>query len=240
MRQTDNDATKMSAILPAFYPKAVETLGARAVVGIRTAVAYIFILSCAPALTANASFASDAMIATASPLGDMTLGHADAPVTVVEYASMTCAHCAAFHRDVYPELKMRYIDTGKVRFVFREFPLDIKAAAGSMLARCAAKGDAKIYFATVAALFRLQDEWVPARSADALKRIARQAGLGDQETQACLANAEMLGAMKQTRGDAVDKLNVKSTPSFFVNGVPLTQDATLAAFEKAIEPQLKD
>jgi protein-disulfide isomerase len=188
-------------------------------------------------LPSDGSMASEAMNATASPLGDMIVGSDDAPVTVVEYASMTCTHCATFHRDIYPELKVRYIDTGKVRFILREFPLDIKAAAGAMLARCVAKGDAAIYFATVAALFRLQDDWVPAKSAVALKRIAKQAGLGEQESDACLGNTELLAGIKQTRDDAVAKLNVKSTPSFFVNGVTLVQNPTLEFFEKVIEPK---
>jgi protein-disulfide isomerase len=191
-------------------------------------------------VTNGAAHASDAMAATASPLGDMAIGSSDAPVTVIEYASMTCAHCAAFHRDIYPKLKARYIDTGKIRFVFREFPLDIKAAAGSMLARCAARGDADIYFATVAALFRLQDDWVPTKSAHALKQIARQAGLGEQESQACLGNDQLLAAIKQTRDGAATSLNVKSTPSFFVNGVALAQHTTFEAFENAIEPRIRD
>jgi protein-disulfide isomerase len=188
-------------------------------------------------LRSGGSIASETMNATASPLGDMIVGSADAPVTVVEYASMTCTHCAAFHRDIYPKLKARYIDTGKVRFVMREYPLDIKAAAGAMLARCAAKGDATIYFATVAALYRLQDDWVPAKSAVALKKIARQVGLGEQESNACLGNTELLAAIKQTREDAIAKLDVRSTPSFFVNGVALLPSPTLESFENVIEPR---
>jgi protein-disulfide isomerase len=170
----------------------------------------------------------------------MAIGAVDAPVTVVEYASMTCSHCAAFHRDIYPRLKARYVDTGRVRFVFREFPLDIKAAAGSMLARCIAKDDPQVYSATVAALFAMQDAWVTAKSATALKQIAKQAGLGEQESEACLGNANLLAAIKQTREDAVAKLDVKSTPSFFIDGSPLLQGTTFEAFEGAIERQRRD
>ena len=93
-------------------------------------------------------------------LPDMALGPANATVTITEYASMTCPHCAAFNEQVFPKIKAEYIDTGKVRYVFREFPLDIKAAAGSMLSRCIANGDAPKYFAVTDLLFRQQNDWV--------------------------------------------------------------------------------
>src|ERR1700722_3869816 len=93
-------------------------------------------------------------------LADMSLGPANATVTITEYASMTCPHCAAFNAEVFPKLKAEYIDTGKIRYIFREFPLDVKAAAGSMLARCIAKGDANKYFAVTDLLFRSQNDWV--------------------------------------------------------------------------------
>ena len=93
-------------------------------------------------------------------LPDMALGPANAPVTITEFASMTCPHCAAFTEKVFPKIKSEYIDSGKIRFVFREFPLDIKAAAGSMLARCIAKDDAGKYFAVIDMLFKQQKDWV--------------------------------------------------------------------------------
>src|SRR6201982_1221212 len=92
-------------------------------------------------------------------LPDMVLGPADAKVTITEFASMTCPHCAAFNAETYPKIKAAYIDTGKVRYIFREFPLDIKAAAGSMLARCIANGGAPKYFAVTAMLFRSHADW---------------------------------------------------------------------------------
>src|ERR1700709_1780938 len=87
-------------------------------------------------------------------LPDMALGPADASVTITEFASMTCPHCANFTETVFPKIKSEYIDTGKIRFIFREFPLDIKAAAGSMLSRCIANGDTPKYFAVTNMLFR--------------------------------------------------------------------------------------
>src|SRR3981189_3941748 len=104
-----------------------------------------------------AQSASD--VAKPVSLPDMALGPANASVTITEYASMTCPHCAAFTETVFPKIKSAFIDSGKIRFVFREFPLDIKAAAGSMLARCIAKEDAEKYFPVVDMLFRQQMEW---------------------------------------------------------------------------------
>ena len=95
----------------------------------------------------------------ADALPDMVMGNDKAPVTVIEYASMTCSHCAHFQETTFPELKKRYIDTGKVRYIFREFPLDSLAAAAFMLARCAGKDDKDKYFALVDTLFRQQRQW---------------------------------------------------------------------------------
>src|SRR6266566_8249929 len=107
------------------------------------------------------------------PLGDEIQGQADAPVTIVEYASMTCPHCSHFHETTYPELKKKYIDTGKVRFIFREFPLDQLAAAAFMLARCGAK---ERYFPMVETLFQQQRTWAVQRPLQPLMAISKQAG----------------------------------------------------------------
>ena len=114
-------------------------------------------------------------------LPDMALGPKDAAVTITEYASMTCPHCAAFNEQVFPKIKSEYIDTGKVRYIFREFPLDIKAAAGSMLSRCIANGDAPKYFAVTDMLFRQQNDWVMKNTTETLTRIGKQAGLTQQQ-----------------------------------------------------------
>ena len=127
------------------------------------------------ALADDAANAAD--LATPSPLGDMTLGQANAAVTIVEYASMTCPHCAHFHEAVYPTLKKEYIDTGKVKFIFREFPLDIKAAAGSMLARCVGKDDPNKYFAVVDILFKTQESWISNDTVAAARRRAPRSPL---------------------------------------------------------------
>jgi len=177
-------------------------------------------------------------VGMASVLGDMALGPVNATVTVIEYASMSCSHCAAFNRDVFPKLKATYIDAGKIRFVFREFPLDIKAAAAAMLARCLGGGESGRYFATVDVLFRNQNDWILSNSPDGLKRIARQAGVGAKEFESCLANDEMLGAIKRSREDAIARLQVTSTPSFFVNKVRLEGAPTFEELERVIKQSL--
>ena len=117
------------------------------------------------------------------PLGDEIQGQADAPVTIVEYASMTCPHCSHFHETTYPEMKKKYIDTGKVRFIFREFPLDELAVAASMLARCAG-GEKSI--ALIDVLFASQDKWAARDPIPALLQISKQAGFTQASFDQCL------------------------------------------------------
>jgi protein-disulfide isomerase len=188
---------------------------------------------------ASAQSATTAALATPSPLGDMALGPADAAVTVVEYASMTCPHCAAFSVNVFPKVKSAYIDTGKIRFIFREFPLDVKAAAGSMIARCVAKDDSQKYFAVVETLFQQQADWAGANTVDSLKRIGRQAGMSEQGFDSCLSNQEVLDGIKKVQEIAGDQLKVNSTPSFFINGKLVTGEQSFEEFSKLIDPLLK-
>src|SRR5580692_8360486 len=126
-------------------------------------------------LIADAMAQSAADVAKPVSLPDMALGPKDASVTITEYASMTCPHCAAFNADVFPKIKSEYIDTNKIRYIFREFPLDIKAAAGSMLSRCIAKDDAGKYFAVTDLLFKQQGDWVMKNTTETLGRIGKQA-----------------------------------------------------------------
>ncbi len=169
----------------------------------------------------------------------MALGPATASVTIVEYASMTCPHCAAFDEAVFPKIKSAYIDTGKVRYVFREFPLDIKAAAGSMLARCIAKDDAGKYFAVVDMLFRQQNEWVTKNTTETLTRIGKQAGLSQQAVEACLKDQSLLDKIAADQKYASEMLKVNSTPTFFVNGEKIKGETTFEEFSKRINSLLK-
>ncbi len=172
-------------------------------------------------------------------LPDMALGPADAPVTITEFASMTCPHCAAFTEKVFPKIKSEYIDTNKIRFVFREFPLDIKAAAGSMLARCIAKEDAGKYFAVVDLLFRQQEGWVMKNTTESLVRIGKQAGLSQQQVETCLQDQALLNKLEADRKYANDVLKVDSTPTFFINGEKVKGEQSFEEFDKRIKSLLK-
>lgn len=148
-------------------------------------------------------------------LPDKIIGNADAPITIVEYASMTCGHCASFHRNTLPTIKTNYIDTGKARLVMREFPFDPRAEAGFMLARCA---DDK-YFAMIDVLFQQQQTWAGVENArEALLQISRLAGFSQESFEACLTNQELLEDVREVRNRGANDFGVDSTPTFFING----------------------
>jgi len=172
-------------------------------------------------------------------LPDMAIGPADAKVTITEYASMTCPHCAAFNAEVFPKLKSEFIDTGKIRYIFREFPLDIKAAAGSMLSRCIANGDAGKYLAVTDLLFRSQGDWVMKNTTEALTRIGKQAGLSQQQVETCLNDKSLLDKLVADQKYATEVLKVDSTPTFFINGEKLKGETSIEEFRKRINPLLQ-
>ena len=182
--------------------------------------------------------ATAADVAKPVSLPDMALGPKDAKVTITEYASMTCPHCARFNLEVFPKIKAAYIDTNKIRYVFREFPLDIKAAAGSMLARCIAKDDGSKYFAVIDMLFKQQDQWIP-KTTETLSLIGKQAGLSSQQVDACLKDQKLLDKIAADQKYANEVLKVNSTPTFFINGEKVTGETSFEEFEKKIEPLLK-
>src|SRR5215813_370236 len=182
---------------------------------------------------------SAADVAKPMSLPDMVLGPADAKVTITEYASMTCPHCAAFNEQVFPKIKSEFIDTGKVRYVFREFPLDIKAAAGSMLSRCIANGDANKYFAVTDLLFKSQNDWVMKNTTESLMRIGKQAGLTQQQVEDCLKDQALLDKIAADQKYASEVLKVDSTPTFFINGEMIKGDQSFEEFDKRIKSLLK-
>ena len=169
-------------------------------------------------------------------LPELALGSSDAKVVIVEYASMTCGHCANFHTKVFPELKEKYIDTGKVRFILREFPLDPLAASAFMLARCA--GDGK-YYPVVDAFFHQQSQWAVQRPLEPMLAIARQAGFTKESFEACLTNQKMPDGIEWTRNRATEKFGVNSTPTFFINGKIVRGAMSIDELAKQIEPLLK-
>jgi protein-disulfide isomerase len=166
----------------------------------------------------------------------MAIGDEKAPITVIEYASMTCPHCAHFSATTFPELKKRYIDTGKVRFMFREFPLDRLALAGFLLARC---GGPDKYFPLVETLFAQQRDWVVEKPLEPMYAIAKQAGVSQQAFEACLDNRQLIDGIEKVRNQASDKFGVNSTPTFFVNGKRLAGALSIEEMEKEFAPYLK-
>jgi protein-disulfide isomerase len=171
-------------------------------------------------------------------LPDLVLGPDTAKVTVVEYASMTCGHCMAFHTKVFPEIKSKYIDTGKIRFVFREFPLDSRAFAASMLARCA--GSTEKSLALVGALFDTQESWafVKENPTPKLFEIAKQAGFTQESFDKCLTDQKLLDQLTAIHTRANEVFGVNATPTFFINGKRLQASPVIEEFDKVIEPLL--
>jgi protein-disulfide isomerase len=170
-------------------------------------------------------------------LPDLAVGPADAKVTVVEYASMTCGHCAHFTKDVWPEFKKKYVDTGKVRYIFREFPLDNLAAAASMLARCAGGDKA---FPLIEVMFEKQQEWAfgEGNPVPRLFEIAKQAGFTQESFDKCLTDQKLLDDITAGRTRASDVFGVQATPTFYINGKKLDGGPTLDKFDAMIEPLL--
>jgi protein-disulfide isomerase len=170
---------------------------------------------------------------------DMVLGDPKAPVTIVEYASMTCPHCAHFQETTFPELKKRYIDTGKVRYILRDFPLDNLAGAVFVLAHCAAKDDPTKYYSMVDTFFREQRTWAVEKPVPPLMAIAKQAGMTEQSFNACVENQKAWDAMESVRQRAMKQFKVESTPTFFINGTQLDGAVSIDEFAKVIDPYLK-
>jgi protein-disulfide isomerase len=169
------------------------------------------------------------------PMPEMQLGKDDAPVTIVEYASMTCPHCAAFHETTLPELKTKYIDTGKVRLIFREFPFDARAEAVFMLARCSEDK----YFAMVDVLFKQQGTWAVAENArEALLQLSKLAGFSQESFEACLTNQKLLEDIRAVRERGQKDFEVKSTPTFFINGDKYPGAMSIAEMSAIIDGKL--
>jgi protein-disulfide isomerase len=157
-----------------------------------------------------------AKVAEPGKLKDMVYGKADAPVTIVEYASLTCSHCADFAINTFPTIKEKYIDTGKAKLIFREFPFDPRATAAFMLARCAPEDR---YFPMVEVFFKQQQQWAGAADGEAaLLQIAKLAGFTQESFKACLTNQQVLDDVRATMERGSKDFGVNATPTFFING----------------------
>lgn len=171
------------------------------------------------------------------PLDEQSIGKADAPVTIVEYASLTCPHCADFHNKTFPTLKQKYVDAGKVRFIFREFPLDNYAMAGFMLARCAGEGK---YFPVIEAFFQQQSGLMAAPEPYGwVQNFAKQIGFTQPSIETCLANQDLLDGITAVRQRASEKFGVNSTPTFFINGKVHRGYLTVDELEKELDPLVR-
>ena len=166
---------------------------------------------------------------------DKFLGKADAPVTLIEYFSLGCPHCKNFHEVNLPKLKAEYIDTGKVRLVFRDFPLDGVALAAAQLTRCV-PGEA--YFAMVDTLFAQQEVWHVEGGAAQIANIAKGAGYDQAAFDACLKDDPKKQAIIASRGEAETKFKVQATPTMFVNGKKLESAGDYDALKAAIDAAL--
>ncbi|MEO1198922.1 MAG: DsbA family protein [Pseudomonadota bacterium] len=183
----------------------------------------------------NASVNIDALHEP-GPLGEVALGADDAPVVIVEYASLTCGHCANFHNHTYPTLKTNYIDTGRARLLFREFPLDPIATAAAMIARCMPEDR---FFAFVDVLFQQQRAWAYSDSPlEEIGKISRQIGFSQQDLDACLQNQSVLDGVNAVKNRASSEFAVQSTPTFFINGELLRGARPIDEFDTRIEALL--
>ena len=176
-------------------------------------------------------------VAKPQSLPDMALGPANASVTITEYASMTCPHCAAFNENVFPKIKTAYIDTGKIRYVFHEFPLDPIAAASSVLSRCIANGDSAKFFAVTDMLFK-QDWSKVTKPRETLNLIGKQAGLDERQVETCLKDDTLFNGIVASRTNAA-KLGVNATPTFLINGEKIVGMQPFEEFDRRFKALLK-
>ncbi|HTZ79651.1 MAG TPA: DsbA family protein [Stellaceae bacterium] len=168
---------------------------------------------------------------------DRILGKPDAPITIFEYASLTCPHCAEFDRETLPKLKESWIDTGKARLIFRDFPLDGTALKAAILARCSPPSE---FYSFIDVLFRSQQSWAVSSDLNAaLEKIAKLGGLSDETFNACMKNDDLQKQIVAERYQAEKQYGVDSTPTFFINGVKFVGAQPFSEFDKALQAASK-
>ncbi|WP_342360487.1 DsbA family protein [Terrarubrum flagellatum] len=190
-------------------------------------------LTAASLTSARAQVRVEDLMKPAGNLPDVVMGSADAKATIIEYASMTCSHCAHFNETTWPDLKKKYIDTGKVRFIMREFPLDPLAAGGFMLARCS--GDKRE--AMIDLLFRQQRNWAfVEKPVDALAALVKQAGFTQESFEKCLTDQKLLDGVLAVKNQGQNDFKVDATPTFFINGNKYPGAMSIDEFDKILSP----
>lgn len=199
----------------------------------RLFIAALSTVSLLPQAAFAQAVSMDELLKPAGKLPDVILGKPDAKATIVEYASMTCSHCAAFHANTWPALKAKYIDSGKARFILREFPLDPLAAGGFMLARCA--GDKRE--AMIDLLFKQQRNWAfVEKPVDALAALVKQAGFTQESFEKCLTDQALLDGVLAVKNQGQNDFKVDSTPTFFINGNKYPGAMSIDEFDKILSP----
>ena len=171
---------------------------------------------------------------------DFIIGNNNAPITIIEYASMSCSHCANFHNNTLPDLKKEYIDTGKVRYVFRDFPYNYPALLGSMIMRCI---PSEVRYDYMNALYKLQNMWVVRENAitrQELYKIMQTGGMTKENFDTCLSNVDLENKILQEVIAAQGEFNIRSTPSFLINGDLLEGDKSIKVFRQILDKILSD
>ncbi len=186
------------------------------------------------AVTQFATGHADAQSSTEVALADKVLGDENAPVEIIAYESLTCPHCASFHQNAWPEIKKQYVDTGKAKLVFRDFPFDAVGLRAAMMARCA---DEERYFGLLEVLFKSQVDWSRAQDPmKALEGIGRLAGLDEAAFDACMADEALMDGILKRRQEAQSEFDVSSTPTFIINGTKVVGAQPFEAFDEVIAP----
>jgi protein-disulfide isomerase len=202
--------------------------------GLIALAAHLSLLMVTPAAAQNVG----ALAAEPVSLPDMSLGSLNAPVTIIEYSSMTCSHCALFEQNTFPMIKSRYIDTGQVRFVFREYPIDNNAFGASMMARCIANDNAARYFGAIDSLFRNEDQLV-GNAMNTLKWVGSQSGMSDSAINNCLNDQDLYQKLVADRKIAAELVKVDAAPTFFVNGRKYTGNMPADQMDDIIRSALR-
>lgn len=195
-------------------------------------LALIVLLAAVTPLTVVAAIAS-----MEEAMAEMSLGKDNAPVTMVEYSSLGCPHCASFHFETLPKIKTDYIDTGKLRLVYRDFPLGTPSLAAAMVARCAGRDR---YFGFVELLFRSQSQWSQSNNPlEAIARVVRFGGMSEADINDCLKYQPLLESIRKGAETANEKLKINSTPSFIIGNEVISGALPYEHFKKAIDKALK-